>query len=148
MDLDEDDPAARGLRRYVGLVADAIGVGSGASLVQLDEPVGVYLPLDRRGDRDLALLWDERCGWALAVESGRGVDLAITGFLASELLPAPRVVADYVRRGCRHGDFGTRSAPVFDPTDLISRLADYAAPSWKGPRHAPIRPVPAAQPSR
>ena len=73
MDLDQDGAAARGLRRYVHLVAEAVGVGEEASTIQFDDPVSAYLALDRcspqHPDQDLALLWDERQGWALGVVS-------------------------------------------------------------------------------
>jgi hypothetical protein len=123
MDLDEEDPAARGLRRYARLVAEAVGVGSTPSVVQLNEPVGVCLPLVRcaadQRDGDLALLWDERCGWALAIDSGGGVDVRIVGFLCTELVPAPRVVAEYVDRA-RYGDgFGELAPPARESDDLL-----------------------------
>ncbi len=151
MDLDEDDPAARGLLRYVGLVGDAIGMGAAASMVQLDEPISVYLPLDRCAaeyrDRDLALLWDERCGWALAVESGGGVDLRIAGFLGSGLVPAPRVVADYVDRACHGGGFGDASPPEPAAADLAGLLADYAEPERESMWRAPTRRLLRRRPS-
>lgn len=142
MDLDEDDRAARGLLRYVRLVGHALGMGSVAAVVQLDEPLGVYLPLDRcvaeHDDCDLALVWDERRGWALAVESGGGVDLRMAGFLGDELVPAPEVVAAYVDRACRGDGFGAASAPELESAGLAELLARYDEHDRP---HAPKRPL-------
>jgi hypothetical protein len=132
MDLDHDGAAARGLRRYVRLVAEAVGVGAEASTLQLDEPVSVYLALDRcspqHPDQDLALLWSERDGWALGLESMVNADVLVQGFLGAEVLPPPRTVADYVARACRGEGFGVaRSCAARpDPDELFERLADYA----------------------
>jgi hypothetical protein len=132
MDLDHDGAAARGLRRYVRLVAEAVGVGAEASTLQLDDPVSVYLALDRCSPRhpgqDLALLWSERHGWALGVESVVTSDVLVLGFLAAELLPPPRTVADYVTEACQGGGFGAaRPCPVRPAAnELAERLAGYA----------------------
>lgn len=130
MNLDGEGVAARGLRRYVGLVAEAIGVGSEASILQFDDPVSVYLALDRcvaaHPDRDVALLWDELHGWALAVELD-GADVRVLGYLDGELLPEPRAVARFVERACRDEGIGVPEPPSHraEP-DLAGRLADYA----------------------
>lgn len=130
MDLDVQGAPARGLRRYVRLVAEAIGVGTEASTVQFDHPVSVYLALDRRHptfpDRDLALLWDERFGWALGAEADSSADVQVVGYLAVDVLPLPEIVAKYVETACRTGDRGVPVAPTFDPVDLVSQLIGYA----------------------
>jgi len=130
MNLDWDEMAARGLRCYVRLVAEAIGVSDEASLVQLDEPVCVYLALDRcpvcYPNSDLALVWDERHGWALALES---VGCARLGWLDAGPLPAPRTVAAYVATACAGSGFGP-AAPESGKLSrgLAARLALYAEP--------------------
>ena len=131
MNLDWDDPAARGLRCYVRLVAEEIGVGDEASLVQLDEPVCAYLALDfcpaDRPENYFALVWDERHGWALALEESGGTRLTSLGCLDAGRLPTPRMVAAYVCAACAGGGFGP-PAPIGAevPPDLSSRLALYA----------------------
>lgn len=156
MDLDHESATARGLRRYVGLVADAVGVSAAAAAVQLDDPVNVYLPLQRcvdgYPDHDLALLWDERCGWLLAVEVPGTVRLTLLGYLAGTLLPAPHVVADYVTRAGAGRGFGAALPQrATDEADLAGRLAAYAdhrqrsAWSWIG-HHSPRRPHATAAP--
>jgi hypothetical protein len=131
MNLDRESAAARGLRRYVGLVADAVGIGAAASAVQLDEPVNVYLPLERciaeYPEHDLALLWDERYGWMLAIEVPGTTQLTVLGYLTDTLLPPPRVVADYVTRACSGAGLGQpRPEQPADDADLADRLATYA----------------------
>jgi hypothetical protein len=131
MDLDQDDAAARGLRRYVHLVAEAVGVGAEASTIQFDDPVSAYLALDRcspqHPDQDLALLWDERQGWALGVESAVSADVRVLGFLTLDVLPSPSTVADYVAAACRGDGFGAAvpDATLPDAEGLAERLADY-----------------------
>lgn len=130
MDLDSDGGAARGLRHYVRLVAEAIGVGSEASVLQLHDPVSAYLALDRRvpghGGQDLALLWDERVGWALGVETEGSADVGVLGYLAVDVLPAPWLVAEYVQRACRGEGTGYPAVPRLEVVDLAHRLAAYA----------------------
>jgi hypothetical protein len=135
MDLDGEGAAARGLRRYVRSVAEAVGVGTEASVVDLHDPIGAYLALDRCHptcpDRDLALLWDQRHGWALGVETGTGADVRVLGYLAVELLPAPEVVGKYVEWACRSGAIGAVRRPAYDElsvAELTDKLAAYAEP--------------------
>src|SRR5919198_1460791 len=60
-------------------------------------PASVYLALDRQLDEfpgcDVALLWDERHGWSLAVESPDSGAVRMVTYLGVDVLPAPRVVA-------------------------------------------------------
>ena len=133
MDLDGEGAAARGLHRYVRLVAEAVGVGAEASVVQLHDPVGAYLALDRchpaYPGQDLALLWDERHGWALGVETNGGVEVRVLSCLAVELLPAPRLVGKFVDWACRRAE--TPAPPSFEAlavAELTERLAAYAKP--------------------
>jgi hypothetical protein len=132
MELDRDGAEARGLRRYVRLVAEAVGVGAEASTLQLDDPLSVYLALERcsprHPDRDLALLWGERHGWSLGVETTISADVLVLGFLAGEVLPPPHTVADYVAAACRDDEFGAsvpRVTPL-SPEEMSARLVEYA----------------------
>lgn len=130
MDLDGDGVVARGLRRYVLLVAEALGVGAEASVLQLHDPVSVYLASDRsvpgHGDWDLALLWDERHGWALGVETDGGAEVGVIDHMVTDVLPAPRVVADFVDRARQGGETGRPVPPWFAADDVGDRLAGYA----------------------
>jgi len=90
MELDGHDRAARGLRRYLTLVAEATGVGAEACFVQLGPPVEAYLALDHRlsshPDRDVALLWDEEHGWALGIETHGGADVTVLSYVGEHVL--------------------------------------------------------------
>ncbi|HEU5472656.1 MAG TPA: DUF6292 family protein [Actinophytocola sp.] len=147
MDIEFDAIPARGLHRYVRLVADALGLGGEGWYVQL-EPASttVYLPLqarlDRFPDRDVALLWDEENGWSVAVESHSSEDLIVLGYLGLDVLPGPRVVAQFATGVMAGWDCGRpkpprlRSAGAED--SLRRRLSGYAA-SVHGDRSVPIQ---------
>lgn len=136
MDLDPAGAPARGLRRYVALVAGAVGVGAEAAYVQIESPVDVYIPLDQRlrlfPKRDAALLWDEQYGWALAVETHGGADLLVLGYLGAEVLPSPRTVAGHLQRAVEGTALGMLDPPGFRDSKgsdgLSQRLAGYAEP--------------------
>ena len=73
------------LRAYMRAVADRLGVGIESGTVDLDPPVSFYLAIEGRApshpDRDLALLWSEQHGWAVAVEAHAGEELMVLGYL-------------------------------------------------------------------
>ena len=135
MQMDGYDAWARGLRRYLGLVAEAVGVGAEACYAQLEPPIDAYIALDHRlcafPARDAALLWEERCGWALAVETHGGADLMVLGYLGlDDVLPAPRLLTGYVRAAIDGVSVGEPNPPVLHGTaDLTTRLAAYARPA-------------------
>lgn len=130
MDLEPDGVPARGLRRYVCLVAEALGVGQGCCYVQLESPVHAYVPLDDRLPRlpgsDVAATWDATQGWAVGVEDGIGPDVVLLSHLGGDLLPAPAIVAEFVTGFLAGEPFGEpqQAGPADDLTD---RLAAYAA---------------------
>ncbi|HET9139345.1 DUF6292 family protein [Actinophytocola sp.] len=135
MDLEFEAIPARGLHRYVRLVADALGLAGEGWYVQVERPAAtVYLPLQDRmaryPGRDVALLWDEEYGWALAVESHSGEDLLVLAYLGNDVLPAPRVVAQFAARIMAGADPGPVTPPRLrradDVDDLARRLAGYA----------------------
>ncbi|HET9140879.1 DUF6292 family protein [Actinophytocola sp.] len=138
MDLDVDGALARGLRRYVALVAGALGLSGPGWTVQLDPPASAYLPLDQRlpafPGRDTALLWHELHGWALAVETARGQDLQVVAYQGLDVLPTPRGVAQFATRLLRAtaAPAGPASPPhlrALDDDVLADRLAVYTGQS-------------------
>ncbi|SDY14660.1 hypothetical protein SAMN05421504_104661 [Amycolatopsis xylanica] len=102
IDLSLDDPVVSlGLREYLSAVAARLGVGLESCTIDCDLPRSAYLALDWRLDRfpgrDLALLWDERHGWAAAIETHSGEDLIVLSYLGGEsVVPAPDEVARFV----------------------------------------------------
>jgi hypothetical protein len=134
MDLDFDSPAANGLRRYIRLVSDELGLTGESSFVQLEPPAYAYLAVDGRfksfPTRDVALLWDEVHGWAAGVETHSGEDVMVLAYLGGDVLPAPRVLARFVRTLTARASAGQVQPPAFrslgDQDDLEERLAAYA----------------------
>jgi Family of unknown function (DUF6292) len=105
--------AERGLRRYVCCVAEGLGAGLEGVWSELADEAAAYVALDERlpsrPGRDVALVWDDRRGWAVAVETGSGEDLLMVAWYGPELLPAPKDVVRFTR-GVLSGRIG-ESAP-------------------------------------
>lgn len=136
MQRDENSAATRGLRRYITLVAQAVGIGAESTYLQMEPVSEAYLALSDRlvgfPERDVALLWDEKHGWALALETHGGADLIVLGYLGLSVLPAPQVVARYVADATAGRGVGDLDPPDFSldtdeqTPDVLARLADYA----------------------
>lgn len=133
MELRSDEGAARGLRRYVQLVAEALELSEGESLVELEPPASAYLAMDERVPRftarDAALQWDERHGWSLVVEPHSNEDHLVQVYLGIDVLPAPHVVARFATRLLSGKDAGRTGAPdlrtIEVEDDLPQRLRFY-----------------------
>lgn len=100
MDGDEAAPLWRALCQYVSEVAVAVGVGPEACCCSPDVRANAYIAVEHRlaryPKRDVALLWDEESGWAVAVETGCGEDLIVLRYLDDDVLPDPAVVARFL----------------------------------------------------
>ncbi|MFI6026647.1 DUF6292 family protein [Amycolatopsis magusensis] len=148
MNIEFDLAAARGLPRYVREVAAELGLGSGSFFVQLDSPAHAYLAIDERlarfPDRELALVWDEEDGWALAVETTSADNLTVLAYLGGDVLPSPAVVARFARRPLSAVRSNSPEPPALrtagDHDDLIQRLGRYTPPG-DGPG-SPVSPEP------
>jgi len=126
--------AVRGLHRYVRLVIDDLRLSGNAYYLQLDPTAGAYIALDRtlpgHPGCDVALVWNEREGWALALETDSREDLIVVDRLGTEILPSPRVVATFTRDAYASDPMGdTGDSPVPICHDLAERLAAYAPAS-------------------
>jgi hypothetical protein len=133
MDDGTDRTAAlsRGLAGYLRAVAEAVGVPAEATSFEISDTATAYLGLTRRwrgrpGD-DLMLIWSERQGWAVAVETIPGdAPIVVAYFAGKDVVPAPAVVARFVTdvvAGRRSGS----PRPVFssERRELAGRLAEY-----------------------
>jgi uncharacterized protein DUF6292 len=111
-DLDFAETAGRAVRLYVRQVTRALGIAGECSSVDVGPPVGAYLALDGRlashPEQDVALLWNEEDGWAMAVETGGGEDPVVVARRGGEPLPPPHAVAHWAT-GLLHGS-GQRQA--------------------------------------
>ncbi|MEQ0559983.1 DUF6292 family protein [Amycolatopsis sp. NEAU-NG30] len=124
--------AARGLRQYV--LAVAAGLAAPAWFCEVDVPAGAYLALDHRltrfPDHDTALLWDERDGWAAAVEAPAGDEVIVLAYLGGDVLPPPETVVEFVRALYGEEYPGQPEPPDFRspgaPDGFDERLAAYA----------------------
>lgn len=136
MDLEFHGAPARGLRRYVRLVREALDLVGDCSCVQLEPPANAYLAVEGQlpgfPGRDVALLWDEEYGWAIAVETHCGEDLLMYGYLGEEVLPEPGEVARFAKRLLHGGPVECAELPALRKADSLDdlpwRLAEYATP--------------------
>ncbi|MBE1494578.1 hypothetical protein H4696_001678 [Amycolatopsis lexingtonensis] len=121
----------RRLRGYVEAVAKAVGVGLESCAFDAGTPAAAYIALDWRlgrfPDHDLALVWDERHGWAAAIEGAAGNPSTVLAHLGGEVVPEPRAVVRFlaaVRAG--DPDAGLLEAPELraagDHEQLLSAL--------------------------
>ncbi|HEX4220828.1 MAG TPA: DUF6292 family protein [Pseudonocardiaceae bacterium] len=95
----------RTLRRYLAIVATALGVGLESCMVDIDTPVSAYLAVDQKlaalPDRDVALLWDEEHGWSIAAETHCGEDLIVLAYLDTDtVVPPADLVVRFVEELC------------------------------------------------
>ncbi|MGW4112444.1 DUF6292 family protein [Actinosynnema sp. NPDC004786] len=134
-DLDGfDDTPTRGLERYVGAVAAALGVTGGCWRTDPGPPatarLAVARPLPAFPDRDFTLLWDEEYGWAAAVRADSDDPPVVITYLGGDVLPPAPAVAAYVaalRQGTHPGDpRPIRLRTYGTPDDLVDRLCAYA----------------------
>jgi len=132
----------RGLRDYIGKIAAAIGSHGESYCIETEPTLEVYLALDGRipglPARDVALLWDERNGWAGAIETGCGEELIIVSYLGVSLVPKPEVVANYVARLLDGKAPGQADPPGFrkpysSDRSLRQTLRRYATPALANP---------------
>ncbi|WP_290056199.1 DUF6292 family protein [Amycolatopsis solani] len=121
----------RELRGYVEAVAKAVGVGPESCASDAGTPAAAYVALDWRPARfpghDLALVWDERHGWAAAIEGTAGDPSTVLAHLGGEAVPEPRAVVRFLA-AVRAGDpgAGPSEAPALreagDHEQLLSAL--------------------------
>jgi hypothetical protein len=115
-------------------VAEALGLIRAGFYIQWDSPANAYLALDGRlpllPDRDVALTWHEEHGWSAGIETDSSEDLVLLAYFGNDVLPAPRVVADFARRVLAGEQTGQKQPPALrsraDHDDLHERLAGYA----------------------
>jgi hypothetical protein len=93
--------AEQGLRSYVGRVAAGLGLDSAGMWCEVADEAAAYVALEQRlasrPARDVALVWDDRRGWAVGVETRSGEDLLVVAWYGPELLPSPEEVVRFVR---------------------------------------------------
>ncbi|OXM72546.1 MULTISPECIES: DUF6292 family protein [Amycolatopsis] len=124
---------SRGLAGYLRAVAEAVGVPAEATSFEISDTATAYLGLTRRWPtrpgEDLMLVWSERNGWAVAVETDPGeTPMVLAWFAGEDVVPEPAEVARFVS-GVIEAERSTEPRPVFavdvGRTELAARLARY-----------------------
>jgi hypothetical protein len=112
-------PLSVRLAVYVGQVAAAVGVPAEATGYEVTDTATAYLGLDQRWttqpDHDLMLVWDERLGWYIAVETNPTETPVVLAYLDGDTVPPPAVVARFVTNTAG-GQRTRRIRPVRPPT--------------------------------
>lgn len=123
-----------GLAGYVRAVAAAVSVPPEATGFEISDTATAYLGLNvrwaLRPSQDLMLVWTERHGWSVAVETAPAEHSVVVGYLGgNDLVPGPHVVARFVA-GVVSGLRSAVGCPVFavddDREGLARRLSCYA----------------------
>jgi Family of unknown function (DUF6292) len=132
--LDSQLSFARGLRGYTAAVAAEMGVGLESCVIDTSAPASAYVALDVRLTRcpehELAMLWDERFGWSVAMETSSGEDLTVLAYRAGDLLPDPAEVGAFLRAVLADdGSVGQPMPPnlatAIEHTDMAPHLREY-----------------------
>ncbi len=102
--MEHSEPDARTLEHalgeYVRAVAAAVGVPDEGTTVEISDTATAYLGLPRRWpgrpDHDVMLVWNERRGWSLAVETDPAAAPIVLAHQGDDVVPAPAAVARFV----------------------------------------------------
>jgi hypothetical protein len=133
VNLDCHSEAARGLRRYVRLIADELHPQVERTAAHWVHPVRATVALTGRlhwfPGRPLALTWDEHYGWAMVLAACSTGGLTVLRYLGSDLVPAPETVATFSRKLFADQFAGQYDPPAPDTArNVTARLAAYARP--------------------
>ncbi|WIY03000.1 DUF6292 family protein [Amycolatopsis mongoliensis] len=147
--MEHPEPDTRSLEHslgeYVRAVAAVVGVPDESTTVEISDTATAYLGLPHRWfdrpDHDVMLVWSERRGWSLAVETDPAEDPVVLAHQGGDdLVPPPRAVAQFVADTAAGRHTGQeRPGPVGATTRraLAERLSRYAtthgdssAPRW------------------
>jgi hypothetical protein len=121
---------SKSLAEYVMQVARAIGVPPDAVGYEVSDTATAYLALAERSPehagRDLMLVWDERLGWYVGVESRPGETQLVLCYLGGDAVPSPGAVARFVAEtvGGGRADRFRPVLPLVDRIMLAKRMAE------------------------
>ncbi|WP_116049853.1 DUF6292 family protein [Amycolatopsis palatopharyngis] len=131
----DSTPALRqGLSGYLRAVAEEVGVPREGTSFEVSDTATAYLALagrwHERADQDLMLVWSERHGWVLAVETDPAEPALVVDYLGgNDLVPTPAEVGRFVTEvvaGLRRHQGDRPVFPIVDTRhDLAERLAAY-----------------------
>lgn len=133
MELGIDQALAHGLRRYVEQTVAALALTGRPYCLDVAHPMSAYVALNARlpnfPDCDTALLWDERYGWAGALETDTSSQLTVLSYCGSALLPSPATVAQFTHDFLAGLVSPSTASPVFsidDRDQLTTGLISYS----------------------
>ena len=113
---------SQSLAVYVRQVAAAIGVPLDAIGYEVSDTATAYLGLTARSPshagRDLMLVWDERLGWYVGVETHPGEPPHVLGYLGGDTVPPPAAVARFAAEAV-DGGRSDLLRPVLPPRDRL-----------------------------
>lgn len=117
---------SKGLAGYLRAVAAAVGVPAEGTTCEISDTATAYLALTRRcparPGRDLMLVWSERTGWTVSVETDPDEAPITIARIDGDLLPSPETVARFVTNALGHHRVGVKSSAVATKTNRV-RLA-------------------------
>lgn len=128
--MHSDVAVERGLRAYVERVAETLGQGPACALCEVADAACAYVALDQRlpswPERDVALIWEQRHGWAVCVETHSGEDLLVVAYQGPPQVPEPELVAGFAKGVFAEPPRAAQLPPWLDGDGLWERLASYA----------------------
>ena len=129
-----DATVGLGFERYVQRVAVGVGAGIEQWCCRREHPLEAYIALDRTvprfPGREGALLWEETCGWALAVETRSGEDLIVLGYLGEHAVPTPDAVADFAATLGTRSPHWVMNSPLADSDETARELRSYSGSAY------------------
>lgn len=125
---------SRGLAGYLHAVAEEIGVPPEGTTFEISDTATAYLALARRWparpSRDVMLVWSERTGWTVSVETDPDeAPLVVARLGGADPVPEPRVVSQFVTDALTGHEAGPGQALTIKPNRarLAEGLTRYAA---------------------
>ncbi|MBY8849925.1 DUF6292 family protein [Saccharothrix longispora] len=146
-DPDHTQALTRALREYVRAVAVAVGVPADGTTFEVTDTITAYLALGQQAPehpgRDLMLVWDERQGWSVSVETDPGESPVLLARGGDDPVPHPEAVARLVA-----GSAARRAgAPAVAPRQLdraaLAERMEWRVGAWPPPDR-PLRTFPLA----
>lgn len=131
---------SQSLAGYIRQVAGAIGVPTDAVGYEVSDTATAYLALADRvpshPDRDLMLVWDERLGWYVGVETHPDETPVVLSYFGGDAVPPPLTIARFVINVVA-GQCADRLRPVLPRVDRIT-LAQRMTAACTEPHGEPV----------
>jgi hypothetical protein len=127
---------SRGLAGYLHAVAEELGVPPEGTTFEISDTATAYLALARRWParpgRDVMLVWSERTGWTVSVETDPDeTPMVVARLGGADPVPEPRTVAQFVTEALTGQETGAGPATTIktNRASLAEGLTRYAVPT-------------------